>query len=123
MTRLSNLKVKIFADGADRAGMLDLYRNPLIKGFTTNPTLMHNAGITNYEAFAATSSRRSPTGRSHWRSFRMILPRWRRRPAGSRRGESNVYVKIPVTNTHGESSIPLIRRWPKRASSKTSPRS
>src|SRR5262249_22818879 len=52
MTRLSDLGVKIFADGADRGGMLDLYRNPLIKGFTTNPTLMRHAGIADYEAFA-----------------------------------------------------------------------
>ena len=86
MTSLSNLKVKIFADGADRAGMLDLYKNPMIKGFTTNPTLMRNAGITDYEAFVAISSRRSPTARSRWRSSRMISPRWRRRRAGSPRG-------------------------------------
>ena len=52
MTAPAELKVKIFADGADRAGMLDLYRNPLIKGFTTNPTLMRAAGITDYETFA-----------------------------------------------------------------------
>ena len=52
MTGLADLKVKIFADGADRGGMLDLYRNPLVKGFTTNPTLMRAAGITDYEGFA-----------------------------------------------------------------------
>ena len=52
MTRLADLKVKIFADGADRAGMLELYRNSLVKGFTTNPTLMRSAGIIDYEAFA-----------------------------------------------------------------------
>ena len=52
MTAADELKVKIFADGADRGGMLDLYRNPLIKGFTTNPTLMRAAGITDYETFA-----------------------------------------------------------------------
>src|ERR1700744_4492793 len=46
------LGVKIFADGADKAGMLDLYANPLIHGLTTNPTLMKKAGITDYEAFA-----------------------------------------------------------------------
>ena len=52
MHSLSELKVKIFADGADREGMLELYRNPLISGFTTNPTLMSRAGITDYKAFA-----------------------------------------------------------------------
>ena len=52
MTSLADLNVKIFADGADRGSMLELYRNPHVKGFTTNPTLMRNAGITDYEAFA-----------------------------------------------------------------------
>ena len=87
MTKLANLKVKIFADGADRRGMLDLYGNPLIKGFTTNPTLMRAAGITDYEAFARDILARSPIGRSRWRSSPMTLPRWKRRPAGSHRGE------------------------------------
>ena len=49
---LLSLKVKIFADGADKAGMLSLYANPVIKGLTTNPTLMRKAGIADYEAFA-----------------------------------------------------------------------
>ena len=52
MTSLNALKIKIFADGADKAGMLDLYANPLIQGMTTNPTLMKKAGISDYEAFA-----------------------------------------------------------------------
>ena len=52
MSKLVELQVKIFADGADRGGMLDLYCNPLIKGFTTNPTLMCAAGVSDYEAFA-----------------------------------------------------------------------
>ena len=47
-----DLKVKLFADGAERAGSLNMYSNPLIRGFTTNPTLMRKAGITDYEAFA-----------------------------------------------------------------------
>ena len=52
MSNLSKLRVKLFADGADKPGMLSLYANPLIKGLTTNPTLMKKAGITNFEAFA-----------------------------------------------------------------------
>ena len=52
MTSPSQLRIKVFADGADRAGMLALYRNPLIKGFTTNPTLMRKAGIADYRGFA-----------------------------------------------------------------------
>lgn len=52
MKAVSTLQVKIFADGADKVGMLEMYRNPLIKGFTTNPTLMRKAGVTDYQAFA-----------------------------------------------------------------------
>ena len=52
MKSLADLNVKIFADGADKAGMLELYHNPLIKGFTTNPTLMRKAGVNDYRAFA-----------------------------------------------------------------------
>jgi transaldolase len=52
MKTLADLRIRIFADGADKAGMLSLYGNPLIKGMTTNPTLMRKAGITDYEAFA-----------------------------------------------------------------------
>ena len=60
ITELADLKVKSFADGADRGGMLDLYRNPLVKGFTTNPTLMRAAGIADYEAFARDVLRATP---------------------------------------------------------------
>jgi len=52
MTSLSQLKVKIFADGADKAAMLDMYAKPYIRGLTTNPTLMRKSGIANYRAFA-----------------------------------------------------------------------
>ena len=52
MTAIAQLRVKIFADGANKSGMLDMYCRPYIKGFTTNPTLMHKAGITDYRAFA-----------------------------------------------------------------------
>src|SRR6185437_4538033 len=52
MTTVDQLKVKIFADGADKAGMLEMYKNPHVKGFTTNPSLMRKAGINDYEAFA-----------------------------------------------------------------------
>ena len=52
ITNLSELTVKIFADGADKAGILEMYANPLIKGFTTNPTLMRQAGVSDYQSFA-----------------------------------------------------------------------
>ena len=101
MTKLADLKVKIFADGADRGGMLELYSNPLIKGFTTNPTLMRNAGITDYEAFAREIVKAIPDRPI---SLRGLLRRLRRDGRQARRIASwgeNVYVKIPVTNTQG----------------------
>jgi transaldolase len=109
MTSLSTLKVKIFADGADRAGMLDLYKNPIIKGFTTNPTLMHNAGITDYEAFARDVLKAIPDRPI---SLEVFSDDFSEMESQARRIASwgdNVYVKIPVTNTHGESALALIR--------------
>jgi transaldolase len=109
MASLTNLKVKIFADGADRAGMLDLYRSPFIKGFTTNPTLMHNAGITDYEAFARDILKAIPDRPI---SLEVFSDEFAEMELQARRIASwgeNVYVKIPVSNTQGESSIPLIK--------------
>ena len=105
MTSLADLKVKIFADGADRAGMLELYRNPLIKGFTTNPTLMRNAGITDYEAFARDILKAIPDRPI---SLEVFSDDFAEMEAQARRIASwgeNVYVKIPVTNTQGESAV------------------
>jgi transaldolase len=109
MTSLAGLKVKIFADGADRGGMLDLYRNPLIKGFTTNPTLMRNAGIADYETFARDILKAIPDRPI---SLEVFSDEFDEMEAQARRIASwgeNVYVKIPVTNTAGESSMPLVR--------------
>ncbi len=109
MTRLTDLKVKIFADGADRAGMLELYRNPVITGFTTNPTLMRNAGITDYEAFARDILAAIPDRPI---SLEVFSDDFAEMEVQARRIASwgeNVYVKIPVTNTQGESSIGLVR--------------
>jgi transaldolase len=109
MADLANLKVKIFADGADRAGILELHLNPSIKGFTTNPTLMRNAGITDYEAFARDILNVIPNRPI---SFEVFSDDFAEMEVQARRIASwgqNVYVKIPVTNTQGESSIPLIR--------------
>jgi transaldolase len=109
MTKPADLKVKIFADGADRAGMLDLYRNPLVKGFTTNPTLMHAAGVTDYEAFAREIVEAIPDRPI---SLEVFSDDFAEMEVQARRIASwgeHIYVKIPVTNTQGESSIPLIR--------------
>jgi transaldolase len=109
MTGLADLKVKIFADGADRGGMLELYSNPMIKGFTTNPTLMRSAGITDYEAFARDIVKAIPDRPI---SLEVFSDDFAEMEAQARRIKSwgeNIYVKIPVTNTRGESSVPLIR--------------
>jgi len=103
------LKVKIFADGADIEGILRLSRDPVIAGFTTNPTLMRQSGITEYEGFA----RKVLDHVEHLPvSFEVFsddfddMARQARRIAA---WGSNVYVKIPVTNTRGESSAELVR--------------
>jgi transaldolase len=109
MTSLSNLNVKIFADGADRAGMLDLYKNPLIKGFTTNPTLMRNAGITDYEAFARNILKAIPDRPISLEVFSDDFAEMETQARRIASWGSNVFVKIPVTNTQGEPAIGLVR--------------
>jgi transaldolase len=109
MTKLENLTVKIFADGADRTGMLNLYRNPLVKGFTTNPTLMHAAGITDYEAFAREILQAIPDRPISLEVFADDFAEMEMHARRIASWAKTVYVKIPVTDTRGESSVPLIR--------------
>ncbi len=106
--------MKLFADGADRAGILRMYASPLIRGFTTNPTLMRQAGVTDYEAFAKDLAGAVPDRPI---SFEVVADDF----AGMERqalkisgwGE-NVYAKIPVTNTRRESSLDLVCRLARR---------
>ena len=105
-----SLRVKIYADGADKATMLKAYANPLIKGLTTNPTLMRKAGIDDYEAFACDIIAHIPDRDISFEVFsddfdEMYVQAMKIREIGK-----NVYVKIPVMNTRGESSAPLVRR-------------
>ena len=109
MKPLDQLQVKLFADGADRKGMLELYANPLIKGLTTNPTLMRKAGISNYEVFAKEILRTIKDKPISFEVFSDEFPEMRRQGLKLSRWQSNVYVKIPITNTRRESSLPLIR--------------
>ena len=108
MRSLSELKVKIFADGADKAGMLEMYRHPLIKGFTTNPTLMRKAGITDYEAFAREILHAIPDRPISFEVFSDDFSEMARQARKIADWGENVYVKIPVTNTQGESSATLV---------------
>jgi transaldolase len=106
---LQNLRVKIFADGADKAGMLKLYENPLITGMTTNPTLMRKVGIQDYEAFAKDVLQSIKSKPISFEVFSDDFPEMRRQALKIASWQSNVYVKIPITNTRNESSLPLIR--------------
>ena len=106
---LAQLKVKIFADGADKPGMLSLYANPLIQGLTTNPTLMKKAGIKDYEAFARDILQTIKSKPISFEVFSDEFPEMRRQALKIAAWQQNVYVKIPITNTRGESSLPLVR--------------
>jgi len=106
----SALRVKIFADGADLAGIAALYANPLIRGFTTNPTLMRKAGIAAYEAFARQALEVVPDRPISFEVFSDDFAEMERQAIKITAWGDNVYVKIPVTNTRRETSGPLIRR-------------
>ena len=99
---LKDLQVKIFADGADKAGMLKLNADPLIQGLTTNPSLMRKAGITDFEAFARDILQTITVKPLSLEVFSDEF-------AEMKRQGTNVYVKIPITNSRGESALPLIR--------------
>jgi transaldolase len=106
--RISELKTHIYADGADLAGLLALNRNSLIKGLTTNPTLMRKAGIADYERFARTALEEVVEKPISFEVFSDDFPEMRRQALKIASWQANVYVKIPITNTRRESSVPLI---------------
>jgi transaldolase len=108
MSPLENLTVKIFADGADLDGMISLYKNPLIRGITTNPTLMRKAGIQDYERFARKVLELVRTKPISFEVFSDEFSEMRRQALKIRDWQGNVFVKIPITNSSGESCIPLI---------------
>jgi transaldolase len=109
MKKLSDLSIEIYADGADKAGMLSLYANPLIKGLTTNPSLMKKAGIHDYEAFAKDILQTIKDKPISFEVFSDEFPEMRRQAAKIRQWQDNVYVKIPIMNTRKESALPLIK--------------
>jgi transaldolase len=110
MTSVADLKIKIFADGADKRGMLEMYKQPFIRGFTTNPTLMRKAGISNYEEFAQDILKGIPDRPISFEVFSDEFEEMERQAKRIASWGKNVYVKIPVTNTRKESSVALIRR-------------
>lgn len=107
---LGRLTVKIYADGAERAGMLEMYAHPLVKGFTTNPTLMRRAGISDYRAFAQEIIACIPDRPISFEVFSDDFAQMERQALEISSWGGNVYVKIPITNTRGQFSGPLLRR-------------
>ena len=110
MKSVEELTVKIFADGADKAGMLEMYAKPYIKGFTTNPTLMHKAGLTDYRAFARDILEAIPDRPISFEVFSDEFADMERQAREIATWGGNVYVKIPVTNTRREPAYELVRR-------------
>jgi transaldolase len=108
MGKLGELNVKIFADGADLEGIKEMYTNPLIKGFTTNPTLMRKAGVQDYKAFSLKVLKAVPDRPISLEVFADDFDEMERQALEIASWGSNVNVKIPVTNTKGEFSGPLI---------------
>ncbi len=107
---IPDLRVKIFADGADLAGMIDLARQSWVKGFTTNPTLMAKAGVRDYQAFAKDVLAAIPDRPISFEVFSDEFGEMERQARTIAAWGGNVWVKIPVTNTQGASSATLIRR-------------
>lgn len=109
MKSLNDLTIQLYADGADMAGILDLYAKPYIKGLTTNPSLMKKVGIKDYEAFAKEILQSVTAKPISLEVFSDEFPEMRRQAEKIKTWGKNVYVKIPITNSRGESSLPLIK--------------
>jgi len=107
---LEALNVQIFADGADTRAIIDLLRNPLIKGITTNPTLMRKIGVSDYEAFARELLEAVPVAPVSLEVFSDDFDEMERQALKIASWGDNVFVKIPVTNTKSEDSGPLLER-------------
>jgi transaldolase len=110
MKAIEELSVKIFADGADKAGMLEMYAKPFIKGLTTNPTLMRKAGIADYKAFSLDILEAIPNRPVSLEVFTDDFAEMERQALEIASWGKNVYVKIPVTNTKREASCNLIKK-------------
>lgn len=106
---MPNLKIKLFLDGADRPAMLEMAKNPKISGFTTNPSLMKKAGVTDYRSYCQEILPHLGGKPVSFEVFADDFSEMNRQAQEIKTWGSNIYVKIPVTNSKGESSINLIR--------------
>jgi len=109
MKSLNDLNVQLYADGADKAGILELYAKAHIKGLTTNPSLMKKAGIKDYEAFAKDILQTVTAKPISLEVFTDDIVDMKRQALKISSWASNVYTKIPITNSKGESCLPLIK--------------
>ncbi len=110
ISELAALKVQVFADGADTRAIVDLLQNPLIKGITTNPTLMRKIGVTDYEGFAKELLEAVPDLPVSLEVFSDEFDEMERQALKIAGWGENVFVKIPVTNTRSEDAGPLLER-------------
>jgi transaldolase len=110
VTDASDLRIKIFADGADRDSIARLYANPLIKGFTTNPTLMRKAGVEDYETFAREILEIVSDRPISFEVFSDDFGEMEEQALQIASWSENVYVKVPVTNTGGEPTANVVGR-------------
>ena len=108
--KFEDLKVTVYADGADIEGMKEEYRKGYVKGFTTNPTLMKKAGVKDYVSFAKEAIKEIPDLPLSLEVFADDFDTMEKEADVIAALGDNVYVKIPITNSKGESSIPLIKR-------------
>src|SRR6185503_12631506 len=109
MKSLNDLTIQLYADGADKAGILDLYAKPYIKGLTTNPSLMKKASIKDYEAFAKDILQTVTAKPISLEVFTDDLVDMKRQALKINSWAKNVYTKIPITNSKGDSCLPLIK--------------
>ena len=109
VTRLSDLKVKLFTDGADKAQIMDMAKQPWIKGFTTNPSLLKKAGVRDYEAYARDLVAAVPDRHISFEVFSDEIPEMVAQANVIANWGANVYVKLPVTTTRGEPLFQAVR--------------
>lgn len=114
MPSIQELKIKMYCDGADLDSLLQMYRNPLIKGFTTNPTLMRKAGVDDYERFGRALVQAIPDRPISLEVFADELDEMEQQALTLASWGENVNVKIPVTTTEGRSTESIIRSLSRR---------
>jgi transaldolase len=114
LRKLSDLAIKVYADGANKEDILEQYKNPIVKGFTTNPSLMKKAGITDYVAFAKDLLQSVPDRDISFEVFADDLDEMERQALEIGSWGKNVFVKIPVINTAGVFTGPILSRLSER---------